>query len=391
MEELQDLSGPFKPDLKFSDLSKEFLNKLVYEWQWAFLQLDAAWFNQVSTRFGDQWAHECNLEMWLRVETIANPRFAKLANIPCINVVDSLKVMQLPLENTIGGLFPVEYDIRNENHAFMTVKKCTVLDWCEKNAPGRIKPMCQVNHPQIMKQSVVNPDIKVTPVQLPPRQGDEGFACKWEFKLDVPEGTPVRSKEVVVDETTDIPELSDLSGPLYPNLTRDRLSKEFLLKLMNNYQYSWLIVNGGYYDGLRSRGVDFKTRNEIELESWRSMAKRVNWRYPKIGNFPLNTVVDSLKATQLPLDNTVGLFPASYEVVHPNLVYERVDKCRTLEYLMKAEPERIIPMCHELEKPIIEAYLINPKIKVTPLKLPPHDDPNETPCCIWELKIDEQP
>ena len=391
MEELQDLSGPFKPDLKFSDLSKEFLNKLVYEWQWAFLQLDAAWFNQVSTRFGDQWAHECNLEMWLRVETIANPRFAKLANIPCTNVVDSLKVMQLPLENTIGGLFPVEYDIRNENHAFMTVKKCTVLDWCEKNAPGRIKPMCQVNHPQIMKQSVANPDIKVTPVQLPPRQGDEGFACKWEFKLDVPEGTPVRSKEEVVEETTDIPELSDLSGPLYTNLTRDRLSKEFLLKLMNNYQYSWLIVNGGYYDGLRSRGVDFKTRNEIELESWRSMAKRVNWRYPKIGNFPLNTVVDSLKATQLPLDNTVGLFPASYEVVHPNLVYERVDKCRTLEYLMKAEPERIIPMCHELEKPIIEAYLINPKIKVTPLKLPPHDDPNETPCCIWELKIDEQP
>ena len=131
MGELQDLSGPFKPDLKFSDLSKEFLNKLVYEWQWAFLQLDAAWFNQVKTRFSNDWAHECSLEMWLRVETIANPRFAKLANIPGTNVVDSLKVMQLPLENTIGGLFPVEYDIRNENHAFMTVKKCTVLEWCE--------------------------------------------------------------------------------------------------------------------------------------------------------------------------------------------------------------------------------------------------------------------
>ena len=389
MAELQDLSGPFNRDLKFSDFSKEFLNKLVYEWQWAFLQLDAAWFNQVRTRFNNQWAHECSLEMWLRVETIANPRYAKLANISCKSVVDSLKIMQLPLENTIGGLFPVEYDIRNENHAFVTVKKCTVLDWCEKNAPDRIKPMCQVNHPKIMKQSVANPAIQVTPVQLPPRQRNEGFACKWEFKLDVPAGTPVRSKEEVVDKTANVPELSDLSGPFYPNLTRDRLSKEFLLKLMTNYQYSWLIVNGGYYDGLRNRGVDFKTRNELELESWRSMAKRVNWRYPKIGKFPLNTVTDSLKATQLPLDNTVGLFSSSYEIVTPNLVYQRVEQCRTLEYLKKKEPERIIPMCHELEKPIIEAYLINPKIKVTPLKLPPHEDPNEKPCCIWELKIEE--
>ncbi|MEA1958552.1 MAG: hypothetical protein U9N44_02605, partial [Chloroflexota bacterium] len=128
---------------------------------------------------------------------------------------------------------------------------------------------------------------------------------------------------------------------------------------------------------------------EIELGSWQSMAKKVNWRYPKIGNFQLNTVIDSLKAMQLPLDNTVGLFRASYEIVNPNLVYERVEECRTLEYLKKAEPERIIPMCHELEKPIIEAYMMNPKIKLTPLKLPPHEDPNERPCCIWEIKIEE--
>ena len=389
MAELQDLSGPFNPNLKFSDFSKEFLLKLTYEWQWAFLQLDAAWFNQVKDRFSEQWAHECSLEMWLRVEGLANPRYAKVGNIQLKSVVDSLKLMQLPLENTIGGVFPVEYDIRNENHAFMTVKKCAVLDWCEKNAPGRIKTMCQVNHPQIMKKTVANPAIQVTPVQLPPRKGKEGFACKWEFKLDVPAGTPVRSKKEVVDETKNVPELNDLSGPFYPNLTRGRFSKEFLLKLMTNYQFSWLMVNGGYYDGLRNRGVDFKTRNEMEVTAWRSMAKKVNWRYPKIGNFPLNTVLDSLKAMQLPLDNTVGLFNASYEIVNPNLVYERVNKCRTLEYLQKAEPERIIPMCHELEKPIIEAYMLNPKLKLTPLKLPPHKDPNESPCCIWEIKLEE--
>jgi hypothetical protein len=37
MPELQDLSGPFNPNLKFEDFSKDFLLKLMTEWQWAWL------------------------------------------------------------------------------------------------------------------------------------------------------------------------------------------------------------------------------------------------------------------------------------------------------------------------------------------------------------------
>jgi len=94
MAELNDLSGPFNPGLRFTDFSKEFLVKLIGVWQWAWLQMDAAWFEVVKKRWGDKVAWQCDLEMWLRVAERCNPRYAKLANIPLNNVVDSLKLLR---------------------------------------------------------------------------------------------------------------------------------------------------------------------------------------------------------------------------------------------------------------------------------------------------------
>src|SRR4030042_5831365 len=255
MSELNDLSGPFNPALRFSDFSKEVLVKLIGVWQWAWLQMDAAWFDVIKKRYGDQVAWECDLEMWLRVAERCNPRYAKLANIPLNNVVDSLKVLQLPLDNTMGGIFPVKYDIKNENHAIVTVRKCVALEWCERQEPGRIGPMCQVNEPQIIKKYIVNPNIHVKALKLPPRSGKDGIACQWEYKIPVHKGTRIRKKAEVVDErpSDQIPELNDNSGPFYPNLTHRNLSKDFLLKLMHGYQYAWIIMSGGYYDAVKAR------------------------------------------------------------------------------------------------------------------------------------------
>jgi len=387
MPELDDLSGPFNPHLRFEDFSKDFLLKLIHIWQYAWLQLDAAWFDTVKDRFGSEAAYDCDVAMWLRVAARCNPRYARIANIQLKTVVDSLKVTQLPLDNTMGGLFPVEYDIKNENHAIVTVINCRALLFCEREAPERIEPMCHVVEPQIFKAYLVNPKIKVTALKLPPRKSPEEIACQWEYKLKEPQGSRVRSKAEVVDETTDIPELADLSGPFYPYLTHKNLSKDFLLKMMHAWQYAWLIMNGGYYDAVRER-FGFEAANECELATWIRVGERVNPRYAKMANIQLNTVLDSLKVTQLPLDSTIGLFPAEYDIKSPNHVIETVTKCRTLDYLEKNDPERIEPVCYRLEKQIMERYLINPKIKVTPLKLPPRKSPEEI-ACQWEFKLEE--
>ena len=388
LQELEDLSGPFNPNLRFEDFSKNFLVKLVHIWQWSWLQMDSAWYDQVRKRWGDDVAFECDLEMWLRVAESCNPRYAKVANIPLKTVVDSLKVLQLPLDNTMGGIYPVQYDIKNENHAIVTVRKCPSMEWCERNAPERIVPMCQINEPQIIEKYIVNQDIQVTATKLPPRSGPDDIACQWEYKLEVPPGTRVRSKEEVVDETTTPPEVDDYgSAPFYPSLTHENLSKGLLLKLMHHYQYAWIIMSGGYYDAVRNR-YGFEAANECELAAWMRVGEKVNPRYAKLANVELKTVIDSVKITMLPLDNVMGLYPAEYEVINDNHVIMTVTQCRTLDYFEKADQDRIVPMCHELEKPVIEKYMVNPKIKVTPLVLPPRKSREEI-ACKWEFKLEE--
>ena len=64
LEELNDLSGPFNPELKFEDFSKEFLIKLMHSWQRAYLRLSAIWYQAVLERFGMDAADSCNLEVW---------------------------------------------------------------------------------------------------------------------------------------------------------------------------------------------------------------------------------------------------------------------------------------------------------------------------------------
>jgi len=184
MPELNDYSGPFKPDLTFNDFSKDFLLKLMHIWQYAWLQMDAAWFDAVKERFGDKASYDCATAAWVRVGERINPRYAKIANIPLNNVIDSMKVLQLPLDNTTGGLYPVEHDIKSDNHVIVTVKQCRSLLFFESKAPERIEPICHRLEPQVMAKYVANPKIKVTPLKLPPRKSPEEIACQWEFKIE---------------------------------------------------------------------------------------------------------------------------------------------------------------------------------------------------------------
>ena len=381
MAELDDYSGPFKPDLTYEDLSKDFLIKLMRSYQWTWMQTDAAWFDQIKLRFGAQAAWDLDLQGWLRPARRANPRYAKIANIPLKNVVDCLKVLQLPMDNTMGGIYPVEYDVKNENHAIVTVNRCPNLEWCEKQEPERIVPMCQIGEPIIIDNYKVNPNVQLRALKLPPRKSPEDIACQWEYKLEVPQGVRVRSKDEVVDGTTDIPELNDLSGPFYLNLTYVNLSKAFLIKLVRAWQHALLMMNEGFYDGVKQRfGSEIAV--ECELEAWVRVAERVSRRYVKLANIQLRTVLDSLKALQLPLDNTMGLFPAEYSIKSPNHVILTVTQFRT--QALFEEPIR--PRGHVLVKPLMEKCLVNPNIRVTPLKLPPCRSP-ETILCQWELRL----
>ena len=184
MPELEDYGGPFKPDLRFEDFSKEFLLKLMHLWQYAWLHMSAAWYEAVRRRFGSDAANDCNLESWLRIADRVNPRYAKIANIRLNTVLDSLKAFQLPPDNTTGGLFQPVYDIKSPNHVIMTLNRCKGLEFFEREAPERIQPMCHVMEKPLMEKVSLNPNVKVKPLKLPPRRSPQDIACQWELKID---------------------------------------------------------------------------------------------------------------------------------------------------------------------------------------------------------------
>ena len=184
MAELEDLSGPFNPDLKFEDFSKSFLLRLMRAWQQAWLIMEGSWYDAVKERCGAEVADACNLKAWLSIGERVNPRYLKVGNIKLNTVLDSLKALQLPLDNTVGGIFPVEYEIMNPNHVIATVRKCLSLEYFEREAPERIHPMCHEIEPSIFAKYLINPKIKVTALKLPPRKSPDEIACKWEYKLE---------------------------------------------------------------------------------------------------------------------------------------------------------------------------------------------------------------
>ena len=182
-EELNDLSGPFNPDLTYRDLSKDFLLKIMEVWQFAWIHMATAFYAATRKRYGVEAANEIQLEAWETVGEKVNPRYPKIANIQMNTVLDSLKATQLPLDNTMGNLYKALYDVKNENHVILTIPQCRSLLYYEREAPEMIDFFCHVLEERIMKKYFINPKLKVTPLKVPPRQSPDEIACQWELKI----------------------------------------------------------------------------------------------------------------------------------------------------------------------------------------------------------------
>ena len=64
MEEMNDYSGEFKPNLKLSDFSKETLLRLLTAYARCYPGMDGLWFSLCRERFGDEVARELDEEIW---------------------------------------------------------------------------------------------------------------------------------------------------------------------------------------------------------------------------------------------------------------------------------------------------------------------------------------
>lgn len=68
-------------------------------------------------------------------------------------------------------------------------------------------------------------------------------------------------------------------------------------------------------------------------------------------------------------DSTMGYFPAKYDIKSPNHAVMSIGKGKLPDCLENAALQRTPPMYHRGGAPILEKYLVHPKIKVTPLRV----------------------
>jgi hypothetical protein len=183
-KEYNDLSGPFDPDLRFEDLSKDFILRLVNIYQFAWVQLATAFLDVIRERYGLQVAEDINLDAWRRMSKKVNPRYAKTGNIPMRTVVDSVKALQLPLDNTIGPIYRMTYQVINENHVIMTLPRCRTLEAIERDEPDRIDTICRKLEQIMIEHYLMNDYIQVKPLKLPPRDSKDEICCVWELTLE---------------------------------------------------------------------------------------------------------------------------------------------------------------------------------------------------------------
>ncbi len=186
MGNLSDYSGELMPVIRYEEFSCEALVRLWLATAKSYITMDAAWMAVVRERFGDEIARELDMQVWRTVTPQDVRRITEAMNITGTDVAAVLKFFQV--EPGAGAVFPeCECELKNPNHGILTVRRCLGLDYCERHENWDLLQYgCEVLDAECIPQAAhcINPEIKVTPLKLPPRASKDEVACVWEFKLD---------------------------------------------------------------------------------------------------------------------------------------------------------------------------------------------------------------
>ena len=186
MAELKDYGKDFVPNVRYEDFSKEFLARLLVEYARCYIMADALWYSAVQEKFGPEVAFAMDYDMWVnKLPQFEAARTLKVLNLKGNDVAEAMKFWQLA-PSFPHGMFDYDLDLKNRNHALLTIKNCPALVRFETKEPERIESICRVLELASAKSyaKAINPDIVVTMPTMPPRKSPNDICCQFEFKLE---------------------------------------------------------------------------------------------------------------------------------------------------------------------------------------------------------------
>ncbi|MFC1999322.1 DUF6125 family protein [Chloroflexota bacterium] len=186
MQELEEYSGPFRPDVKLEDFSKEALLRLFRATARQYLSIDGIWNSVIKENFGEKTARDMETEVWKRATSSEIHRTMGALNIQGDGVATVLKAIQCAPGT--AGIMDFDCELKDEKHGVLTVKRCSSLEFFERHRDTEgIEFACltldtEVGYPETA--AAVNPKMKAIPLKRPPRQSKDEICCQWEFKIE---------------------------------------------------------------------------------------------------------------------------------------------------------------------------------------------------------------
>jgi hypothetical protein len=185
LKELNDYSGPFIRNIRFEDLSKEVLGKLLQVYSKEFLVMDAYWQKQVSKRVSEDVSRECIIENWSRIGKYEMEWTMEALNIKENDVEAYAKINQF-LPSFVQGMFDYDWEVINKNLAILTVKQCPAFTSLKEYDLEKLDWTCQVMEEAVIKAYIAdfNPLIKSRALKVGFKGEPDEIACQWEFKIE---------------------------------------------------------------------------------------------------------------------------------------------------------------------------------------------------------------
>ena len=177
---LNDYSGEFIPEIGFESFSKDALIGILKTYAKLYSAVDGFWYLSIMERFNDDEALACDMWVWERAVNYELDRLTRLLKIQGNDVISLMKSFQL---SPWFWVFKYQMEIKDNNHALLTITDCPTLRALEKEGTGREQKICKIVEPMIFQKyaDYFNSDIEVQYLKIPPRKNKDEICCRWEF------------------------------------------------------------------------------------------------------------------------------------------------------------------------------------------------------------------
>ena len=184
MRDLKDYSGPFIPDLKRSDFSKEALVRAWEATSRCFVMIDGLWYTLIKEKYDEATAGKLDREIWEKMTWREIPAIQEALNIHGNDVEALFKVYQTIPDSV--GVLEMKFELFNKNHGIYTITNCRALKHFEKHGKKELQETaCGIDIWAFADTAKhFNPKMKCTNLKLPPRKDPSEPACAWEFKIE---------------------------------------------------------------------------------------------------------------------------------------------------------------------------------------------------------------